>query len=135
MSLNYWSKGPDWFWRPQRWFSFRYLCSLNDLKSLFFSKKLPDLDDFIPPGTKMIKNGAFLWILSLNFYWYLTLFNFFEYWWIKPPECATSFSKNLRSISVGHFGLQSAALWVETPCTVTAVLSELKDYLLHFSLR
>ena len=36
----------------------------------------------------------------------------------KPPECAASFFKTWRSILVGHFGLQSVSLWVETPCSV-----------------
>ena len=35
----------------------------------------------------------------------------------KPPECATTFFKNLRSILVGYFGLQSVSYRVETPCT------------------
>ena len=34
----------------------------------------------------------------------------------KPPKCATTFFKNLRSILVGHFGLQSVSYRVETPC-------------------
>ena len=33
----------------------------------------------------------------------------------KPPECATTFFKNLRSILVGHFGLQSLSYRVKTP--------------------
>ena len=37
----------------------------------------------------------------------------------KPPECATTFFKNLRSILVGHFGLQSVSYRVETPCIHT----------------
>ena len=36
------------------------------LKILFHQKKLPDLDDFIPPGTKMTNSGPFLWIGSLK---------------------------------------------------------------------
>ena len=35
----------------------------------------------------------------------------------KPPECATTFFLNLRSILVGHFGLQSVSYRIETPCT------------------
>ena len=34
----------------------------------------------------------------------------------KTPERATTFFKNLRSILVGHFGLQSVSYQVETPC-------------------
>ena len=37
----------------------------------------------------------------------------------KPPEFATTFFKNLRSILVGHFGLQSVSYRVETPCIDT----------------
>ena len=36
----------------------------------------------------------------------------------KPPECATTFFNNLRSILVGHFGLQSVSYRVETPCNM-----------------
>ena len=35
----------------------------------------------------------------------------------KPPEHAANFLKNLRSIYVGHLGLQSVTYRVETPCT------------------
>ena len=38
----------------------------------------------------------------------------------RPHECATTFFKNLRSILVGHFGLQSVSYRVETPCTIVA---------------
>ena len=34
----------------------------------------------------------------------------------KPLECATTLFLNLRSILVGHFGLQSVSYRVETPC-------------------
>ena len=34
----------------------------------------------------------------------------------KPPKFTTTFFKNLRSILVGHFGLQSVSYRVETPC-------------------
>ena len=37
----------------------------------------------------------------------------------KPPACATTYFKNLRSILVGHFGLQSVSYQVETPCIRT----------------
>ena len=41
----------------------------------------------------------------------------------KPPECATTFFKNLRSILVGHFGLQSVTYPIETPCTYEVKIS------------
>ena len=46
--------------------SLRNLNGLNDLKNPFSSKKLHDLHDLIPPGTKMTNSGPFLWIGSLK---------------------------------------------------------------------
>jgi hypothetical protein len=37
----------------------------------------------------------------------------------KPPEHAANFLKNLRSIYVGHLGLQSVTYRVETPCNMS----------------
>ena len=34
----------------------------------------------------------------------------------KPFECAATFLKKIRSIYVGHLGLQSVTYRVETPC-------------------
>jgi hypothetical protein len=40
--------------------------ALTTLKTLSHQRKLPDLDDFIPPGTKMTNSGPFLLIGSLK---------------------------------------------------------------------
>ena len=42
----------------------------------------------------------------------------------KPPEFATTFFKNLRSILVGHFGLQSVSYRFETPCSLRNIQKE-----------
>ena len=34
----------------------------------------------------------------------------------KPPECAATFFLKIRSIYVGHLGLQSVTYRVDTPC-------------------
>ena len=71
-SLNYWIQV---LWRPQWWFS-RPQIPLQPHwprqpqqpqwpqrpPKPFFLKKLPDLDDCNPPGTKMTKTDPFLWI-------------------------------------------------------------------------
>ena len=46
--------------------SLRNLNGLNNLQNPFFLNKIPDLDDFIPRGTKMTNTGLFLWIGSLK---------------------------------------------------------------------
>ena len=51
----------------------------------------------------------------------------------KPPECATTFFKNLRSILVGHFGLQSVSYRVETPCIKTPKVPLIKVLMLYLS--
>ena len=38
----------------------------STLKKKFHQKKLTDLDDFTPPGTKMTNSGSFLWMGSLK---------------------------------------------------------------------
>jgi hypothetical protein len=39
----------------------------------------------------------------------------------KPPECTATFFKKLRSIYVGHLGLQSVTYRVDTPCMAQSV--------------
>ena len=39
----------------------------------------------------------------------------------NPPECATIFFLDLRSILVVHFGLQSVSYQVETPCIIRMI--------------
>ena len=48
----------------------------------------------------------------------------------KPRECATTFFKNLRSILVGHFGLQSVSYRVETPCRIH--VNHLSYFIMYF---
>jgi hypothetical protein len=82
---------------------------------------------FPPPGTKMTKNGALWWIGPLKIQIFTDIWHFFCWMLLrpanitffklmdktqmsKPPECATTFFRNLRSILVGNFGLQSLSL-------------------------
>jgi len=47
----------------------------------FFCQKLNDLD-----GTKMTKNGAFLWMESLEIYIFTDIWHFFYWRLLRPPN-------------------------------------------------
>ena len=52
----------------------------------FFLKKLPDLDDFIPPWHQNEKNNAFLWMGSLKIYIFTDIWHFFYWRQLRPAN-------------------------------------------------
>ena len=51
-----------------------------------FLKKLPDLDDSIPPWHQNEKNNAFLWMGSLKIYIFTDIWHFFYRRQLKPAN-------------------------------------------------